>query len=49
MPQVGLGAGNSPVIMVFVEKDPESVRRELPPGIDGHPIVVEEVGRIVAY
>ncbi len=46
---IGAGLGDSPVIKVFVEKDAESVRRALPAVVDGHPIVVEEVGLIVAF
>lgn len=46
---IGVGQGNAPVIQVLVEKDPEAVRRALPAQIEGHPVVVEEVGRIVAY
>ena len=37
------------VIKVFVEKNPDEARRRLPGYVGGIPVVVEEIGRIVAF
>jgi hypothetical protein len=48
---VGVGQGlleNTPCIKVFVvEKTPE-LQRQLPKILDGHPVVIEQTGRIKA-
>ena len=44
----GVGLGNSPVIKVFVEELTPDVRAAAPAAVEGVPIVLEAVGRIVS-
>ena len=46
---VGIGAGGAPVIKVYVESDANAARAAAPRQIGGFPVVVEVVGKIVAY
>jgi hypothetical protein len=46
---VGMNARGAAVVKVFVESNAAAARAALPPSLDGIPVVVEEVGRIVAF
>ncbi len=48
---VGVGIGEAdgrPVITVLVREDSESVRRNVPPELDGHPTRIQVVGDVRA-
>jgi hypothetical protein len=48
---VGVGQGlleNTPCIKVFVVEITPELQRQIPKMLDGHPVVVEEIGRIKA-
>jgi hypothetical protein len=46
---IGADAAGRLVIKVLVEKDTPEARRAVPETLDGFPVEIEEVGRIVAY
>ena len=46
---IGVRGTDEIVIKVFVEKNPDEARRRLPGYVGGIPVVVEEIGRIVAF
>ena len=46
---IGADAAGRLVIKVFVEKDSPEARQAIPDTLDGFPVEIEEVGRIVAY
>ncbi|MBI3191213.1 MAG: hypothetical protein HYZ36_00995, partial [Pedosphaera parvula] len=46
---VGLGGGNAAVIQVLVEAITPEARQAKPATADGVPVVLMEVGKVVAY
>jgi hypothetical protein len=49
---VGIGMGEkdgTPAIVVLVARLTPALRAGIPPTLDGHPVVVEESGEIVAF
>ena len=46
---IGADAAGRLVIKVCVEKDSPEARQAIPDTLDGFPVEIEEVGRIVAY